>query len=65
MPPAHWLSEKMAWSGLPLKSQNAEARMHIDTGFLLVKPQTTEEKEGGFPLFMLCIRPFAKIIQNE
>ena len=36
--------------GLPLKSQNAESSIHVDTGFLLVT---------------LCIRPFAKTIKNE
>ena len=36
--------------GQPLKSQNSEACIHVDTGFLLV---------------MLCIRPFAKASENE
>ena len=70
--PSHWLSGKVAWWGLPLKSQNAEACIHVDTGFfLLVKPQTTEEEAeeaveaGGFLLVMLCIRPFAKTSENE
>ena len=40
----------MAWWGLHIESQNSEACMHVDTGFLLV---------------MLCIRPFAKTSENE
>ena len=46
----HWLSGKVVWWGLHLKSQNDEACIHVDTGFLLV---------------MLCIRPFAKTSENK
>ena len=35
---------------MPFKSENAEACIHVDTGFLLV---------------MLCIRPFPKTSDNE
>ena len=63
--PLSRLSGKVTWWELPFKSQNAEACIHVDTGFvLLVKPQTTEE-EGAFLLVMLCIRPFAKTSDNE
>ena len=44
------LSGKVVCWGLTLKSQIAEACIHVDTNFLLV---------------MLCIRPFAKTSANE
>ena len=40
----------MAWWGLPFKSQNAEACIHVDTGFLLLT---------------LRIRPFPETSDNE
>ena len=45
----HWLSGKVAWWGLLLESQNAEACIHVDTGFLLA---------------ILHIRSFAKTSKN-
>ena len=49
-PPSLRLSGKVAWWVLPLKSQNSETCIHVDTNFLLV---------------MLCIGPFAKTSENE
>ena len=48
-----------------LKSKNAEVCIHVDTGFLLVKPsQAINNRRRRFPV-ALCISPFAKRSENE
>ena len=51
-PPRHLPTDSMGWwrGGICPSSQNAEACIHVDTGFLLV---------------ILCIKPFAKTSENE